>query len=88
MTGTIQTGVTTIVVAVLFKGGTRTLVSGGNVRRSGLITFSYHLSLHGVRTFMNAIDCDDQHDQKNDLRNGFQWDQFSQSSLQIMSDSS
>ncbi|MHB8123526.1 MAG: hypothetical protein ACYDG4_15385 [Desulfuromonadaceae bacterium] len=60
-----DTGIATIMIFVLFIGGTRALMRWGTIRRRCLITCC-NFTLHGMSTFMHAIDRNSQnyHEEK------------------------
>jgi hypothetical protein len=62
MANAVVAGVATIIIVVLFERGTGALVRYGYFRmRRSAICFC-HRMLHGMGTFMDAIDRDSQHD--------------------------
>lgn len=76
MTVTVHTFVTPITIIVLFEGCTRTLVRSGQTRFGCHFTCHYHMSLHGMSTFMRAIIHDGQQDQNEDPGKDINWDMF------------
>src|SRR5512139_3844833 len=72
MTSAVDTGVTTITVFVFFERGTRTLVRNGIIRSRSLNACVNNVTLHGVSTYMHAIDRDGQHYCQENHRKKFQ----------------
>ena len=62
MTSAVDTGIATITIFMFFVRGTRILVGYGIFRRRSMIACRCHVALHGMSTFVHAIDRDGQHD--------------------------
>lgn len=77
MAGAVEAVVATVIILVLFQGGAWALVGFGNFRRQCLIVCGREVTLHGVRTFMHAIDRDGQHDHQQQPGKELYRDKFS-----------
>lgn len=77
MAGAVEAVVATVIILVLFQGGAWALVRFGNFRRQCLIACSREVTLHGMRTFMHAIDRHGQHDHQQQPGKELYRDKFS-----------
>jgi hypothetical protein len=77
MASAIDTGIATIKIIVLFERGTRARVRCGKFRRGYLNACRCHVTLHGMSTFVNDIDCCGQHDHEENQGKEFQREYYS-----------
>ncbi len=68
MAGAVDTGITTIIIGVLFKGAARTRVKCGK----DLSICRCRTALHGMSAFVHAMDRDGQHDDEDDPGDEFE----------------
>ncbi len=74
MTRAVDTGITAIEIFVLLEWTTRALVRSGDFNIQIPIGSRCHVTLHGMGTFVYAIDRHGQHDQKDQSGKEFERD--------------